>query len=42
VRSPEGLNESDCASLKKPFPVPHRLSQLLIKRRTTRHFTACL
>jgi hypothetical protein len=26
VRSPEGLNESDCASLKKPFPVPHRLS----------------
>jgi hypothetical protein len=25
VRSPEGLNEADCVSVKKPFPVPHRL-----------------
>jgi hypothetical protein len=26
---PEGLNEQDRASLKKPFPVPHHLSSLL-------------
>jgi hypothetical protein len=26
VRSPEGLNEADCVLVKKPFPVPHRLS----------------
>jgi hypothetical protein len=29
MRSPEGLNEADRVSVKKPFPVPHRLSSLL-------------
>jgi hypothetical protein len=26
MRSPEGLKEADCVSVKKPFPVPHRSS----------------
>jgi hypothetical protein len=29
VRSPEGLNETDFDSVKKPFPFPHLLSSLL-------------
>jgi hypothetical protein len=30
MRIPEGLIEPDLASVKKPFPVPHLLSNLFV------------